>query len=392
MSKNILSLLQKKATEAIPELQKVDTLLTQIGKDNALLTRADLTKIGDDAVDAAARYGKAASDYLESYRAAAKAGYENASAVAGLSLELQTAAGVTAALADQYLNAANHAYLLGGDVEKLREILDGASQIASRNALDMAELTRACTAAGETAASLGVEAGETAAALGAMMAATGQDGDQAARAFQAILSNIRQVKDAENGVDGEGLWQYREACLALNVSLKETRNGVASLRDPMEVLKELAEVYAGLAPGDQRRSALLNSLGEGSSSEALKALLENYGLYEEMLREYADGAGAMQTLAAKTADSWEGSLGRLSNTWTDTMGNLLDSEAVTVALDALNGLLSLVNGLTKALGPLSSLGLGAGLLSGLKNVGRPKMSGLFRCLENADRGKCSLGY
>lgn len=58
----------------------------------------------------------------------------------------------------------------------------------------------------------------------------------------------------------------------------------------------------------------------------------------------------------------------------------------------LNGLLTGVNNLTDALGSLGSIGLGAGLIAGIKNVGRPKMFGLKLCFEIAEYHKCSFGY
>ena len=47
----------------------------------------------------------------------------------------------------------------------------------------------------------------------------------------------------------------------------------------------------------------------------------------------------------------------------------------------LNGLLTGVNKLTDALGSLGSVGLGAGLIAGIKNVGRPKNVWSQNCFE-----------
>lgn len=68
------------------------------------------------------------------------------------------------------------------------------------------------------------------------------------------------------------------------------------------------------------------------------------------------------------------SLNRLSNTWTKTVGNLTDSDAIVAAINSLNGLLSSVNNLTDKLGPLASIGLSAGLFAGIRNTGKRRMS------------------
>ena len=142
----------------------------------------------------------------------------------------------------------------------------------------------------------------------------------------------------------------------------------------MAILKDLSQAYAALAPGDSRKASLLDSLGSAQGAQALDAVLSNFGMYEKMLQEYTYGTGALAEQAELTANSWEGSLNRLSNTWADTVGSLVDSDAVIAIVNSLNGVLSVINGITKALGPLGTAGLGAGLFASFKNVGRDKTS------------------
>ncbi len=355
--------------QAVSELKEIDTLLNEIGRANTGLSSSDLARIGNGSFDTAGRYGRKAADYLSELRDASRAGFENASGIAELSLAAQEAGDMTAGLASQYIAAADKAYSLGGSVEKLTEILDGSHHIASRNAVNMSDLAEGMSAVGSQAASLGVAADETTAALAAMIATTHLDGTDTAKAFHTILLNLRQVMDEEEGITAEGLAKYEAACSALNVSLKETRNGVTSLRDPMEVLGDLADEYTKLDFSDHRRTDLLDAVGNAQSSDTLHALLDNYGMYEKMLQEYADGTGSLAAEAEKMADSWEGSLNRLSNTWTDTVGNIVDSDAVVAAVNGLNGLLSIANSLTDVLGSLNTFSVIGGGIAGAKGLG-----------------------
>ncbi len=355
------------AKDTLSELREVDTLLTQISKEIGGLSKSDLKKLGSDAFDTASKYGKSASDYLTEFQEASRAGYQNAAQIAELSLAAQGAGNLTSELADRFITAADHAYKLGGSVSKLTEILDGSFSISGRNAVSMTELTEAMSAAGEQASKLGIGADETAAALGTIISEAHQSGAEAADAFESILLLIRQVADAGKGIDAESLTRYEKACRSLNVSLKETRNGVTSLRDPMEVLKDLSEAYSKLNTGDARKANLLDAAGGGINADALEAVLENYSQYEKMLAEYADGTGTMAQKAAQTADSWEVSMNRLSNTWTDTIGNIADSDAVITLVNGLNGLLSVVNSVTDGLGSLGTIGIGAGITAFVKN-------------------------
>ena len=85
----------------------------------------------------------------------------------------------------------------------------------------------------------------------------------------------------------------------------------------------------------------------------------------------------MATEAENTANSWEGAMNRLNNTWTSTIGNIADSQAVTMIADSFNNILSIINNLTNSLGSLGTIGVAAGLFAGFKNVGRDKMYSLM---------------
>lgn len=364
-----INALVSKTKEALSELIEIDTLLTQIANENNRLSKADLEKIGNNAFDAASKYGKSAADYLTEFREASQSGYQNAAQIAELSLAAQGAGSITGELANQFITAADQAYGLKGSVSKLTEVLDGSFNISGRNAISMTELAAAMSAAGEQASKLGIGADEAAAILGTIISGTHQSGTEAADAFENILLLIRQVTNAGKGIDADSLTWYEEACRALNVSLKETRNGITSLRDPVGVLKDLSEAYSKLNAGNTRKTNLLDAAGGGITADALEAVLNNYSLYEQMLSQYAQGAGSMAQKAAQTADSWEGSLNRLSNTWTDTIGNIADSGAVTALVNGLNGLLSVVNSVTEGLGSFNNIALGIGGFLGAKNLG-----------------------
>ena len=95
-------------------------------------------------------------------------------------------------------------------------------------------------------------------------------------------------------------------------------------------------------------------------------------MYSKMLEEYSHGTGSMAQEAEKTSKSWEGSMNRLSNTWTKVIGNIANSDAIIGAVNGLNSLLSVIDKLTSSLGSLGTIGLGAGIFAGIKNAGREK--------------------
>lgn len=355
---------------AVTELKEVDTFITEISKANKDLTKPELKQIGNNSFNTASKYGKTATDYLSGVQEASRAGYTNAEEIAELSTAAQGAGDMTAELANQMIIATDKAYKLGGSAEELRNVLDGVNFISNNNAVNMTNLSEGMSIAGSTAASFGIGVNELTSALGTMVATTQQSGSEVARAFKAILLNIRQVSDEEEGIDTEGLTKYEQACNALGVSLKETKNGVLQLRDPMQVLKELSIEYNKLSETDIKRTNLLNSVGGKLRSTQLDALLRQWTMYENMLHQYDEGVGSMAIEAEKTANSWEGSLNRLHNTWVSTVGNVAESNAIITIINGLNNLLSVINNVTDKLGSLGTIGLGAGLFAGFKNTGK----------------------
>jgi hypothetical protein len=103
-----------------------------------------------------------------------------------------------------------------------------------------------------------------------------------------------------------------------------------------------------------------------------------------------DGDGTMAFEADKTAKSWEGSLNRLKNTFTDTIENIASSEAFKVIINSFETIVSGINKLTDSLGSLGSIALGAGLFTGIKNVGKRRSTMFHNCFEYADRDRCFL--
>ena len=352
-----IMLLITKTKQAVTELKEVDTLLTEISKANDKLSKSQLAGIGDRSFETASRYGKKATDYLKGVQEMSRAGYQNAEAMGELSVKAQGAGDMTEDVANKFIVATDKAYKLNGSLTDLTKIMDGINYITNHNAINMTELSEGFSIVGSTAASFGVEANELTAALATMGASTQQSGSEVARAFRAILLNIRQVSDEEEGIDAEGLTKYENACNALGVSLKKTVDGVQELRDPMEVLGELSEKYKELSDTDIKKVNLLNSVGGKLRATQLDALLRGWEDYEKMLGQFEAGTGSMQKEAEKTANSWAGSMNKLSNTWTDTVGNIANSSVVITLVNGLNGVLTLVNGITSALGTFGTVGL-----------------------------------
>lgn len=101
----------------------------------------------------------------------------------------------------------------------------------------------------------------------------------------------------------------------------------------------------------------------------LAALLDNFEMYDKMLQDYSEGQGSAMQEAEKSASNVTGSLNKLSNTWTKTINNLVNSDDMITFINLLEKVVSLVDKITDNLGLLGTGGLLTSAIAGAKGKG-----------------------
>ncbi|MDE6150172.1 MAG: phage tail tape measure protein, partial [Ruminococcus sp.] len=374
---NAVSEVTSQIREAVTELKEMDTILTEISKTSDMST-SELTALGTNAFDVASKYGQKASDYLLGVQEMSRSGYENPEEMAELSTLTQSAGDMTAELANQYLIATDAAYKYNGEVKKLNATLDGMNYVTNHNSVNMSDLADATSIVASQAANAGIAEDQLTAILGTMVAKSKQSGSEMANAFKAILINLQQIKgytDEETGetFDEESFTKYENAAKALGVSFKEMKNGVLSLRDPVSILEDLSQAYSKLDSTDTKRANLLSAVGGKLRANALDVLLSNWDTYKKMLSEFSQGGGSAAEEAQKTADSWEGNLNKLTNTWTKFVNNFVDSGSAKTAISLLDGLVNTLDKFTGLTGSVGTIITAFAGIKSLKGEGRGKM-------------------
>lgn len=375
---SLMTLVQK-TKQAASELKSVDTLLTEISKTSEL-TDSQLNKLGKNSFGEANKYGSKAPDYLKGIQEMSRAGYGNAEDLAALSTLAQSAGDMTADLANDYLIASDAAYGYGGSIEKLQQLLDGQNQVTNRNAVSMVELANATKVAANQLSNMNIEENELTALLGTGIATSREAGETVGRAVKGIMMNLQQV-EGETGFDGEvidseSLKKVEARCHSVGVELEYMQDGIARLRDPMEVLKELAEVYNSLPKDSADRAGIIADIGGKYRGNVLSSILSNWDKYEKMLNDYENAGGSALQEAMKTADSWEGLLNQISNNWTKFVGNFLTDDMSTGVLKLVRTLSGGIGDLVEKFGALPTITASIGATLSTKNIGRAKKSAL----------------
>lgn len=383
----MLNLSVQKYRESLSTLKEMSTLLTEISK-TSNMTDAELKKLGDNSFEVAAKYGRTASGYLEGVREMARSGYENLSKELGeLSLLAQSAGDMTAEMANNYLLATDAAYRYNGSIEALTTALDGANYISNKNSASLSDIADGIRVSASYAAGAGVQINELTAAEATMVATTKRSGSEMGRAFRSILLNLQQVSGEFDGeiIDEEQLKKVEARCHSLGVELETMKDGMATLRNPMEVLKELASVYNSLPDNSADKQGLISDLGGKYHANALSALLGRWDLYEKMLAEFSQGSGSSMEEAMKTADSWEGRLNSLQDSWDSFVNSITNQDYIKGGISFLDRSIQGFQNLTETIGaiPVLLTAINTGMTAINKDYGITQ-------LLNKDTGKIDL--
>lgn len=330
-----------KVREAIGQLKELNTALVEIDK-TSNLTQTALQSLANSSFDEASKFGAYVQDYMNSAGEFAKAGYSNLDEITETAMLTQIAGNVTSDLANKYLIATDAAYKYGGSVKELTKVIDGSNNIGNKNSVEVEDLAKAATVSASFAAQAGVTIDQLTAAEGTMSAVTKRSGSEMGRAFRSILLNLQQVSGEFDGevIDEEQLKKVEERCHSLGVELEYMKDGVATLRNPIDILKDLSEVYRSLPNNSADKQGLISDIGGKFHANALSSLLGNWELYEKMLQDFASGEGSAMREAQKTADSWAGRLASLQNQWLEFVNNFVQADTMKGGISFLDNMIS----------------------------------------------------
>ena len=336
--RNILDFGADKITESLKELKEMDTILTEISKTSDS-TAAELKQLSNESYSAASEFGKKVTDYLTAVQEMSRSGFygKQGEAMAELSLLGQAAGDMTADVSNSYLLATNAAYNYAGSVEKLNAVLDGQNMITNRNSVNMTDMANATSKAASMAAQTGVEVNELSAIISTAVSRTKQNGNVIGTALKSLFVNLQDTSN-EKIVD-----TFKE----LDISQTKYVNGAEQLKTPIELLKELSVAYSNLPEGSTLKSDVLRNIGQKRQANVLAAILGGMssGDYEKMLKDYSESAGSAAIEAEKSAQSLEGRLNKLSNSWTEFVNNFAQADTMKSGVSFLDGIVSSMDAL-----------------------------------------------
>lgn len=344
---------------AVSKLKEMDSILTEISKVSDMSSN-QLKELGNNAFDYANLYGKKVTDYLEGVTEMNRSGFYGQKGVdlANTSVLAQAAGDMSANVANAYLLATNAAYEYAGSAEKLNAVLDGQNMITNRNSVNMTDMAEATTQAGSMAAQAGVQVDQLSALIGTAVARTKKTGNEIGTALKALFINLQNTQNDK----------IVDTFDSVGISMTKMVDGSEMLKTPIELLKELSTVYNTLHDGSVLKADILTNIGGKHHANVLSSILAGYSDYEKMLIDYSEGTGSAAIEAEKSANNWEGSLNKLSNSWTKFISNFANSDQITSGISTVNKLVDGADKLVNTLTPLGTIGAGIGIFEFFKNL------------------------
>ncbi len=392
---------------AINDLRDIDSELTNLSKVTNIV-RDDFRELSIAAAEGAGEFGRKAQDYLQGQQIFAQAGKSNYEELGRLSLIAQSAGDMEAELASKFITAADAAYQLNGNVAELTTVVDGINNISNKSASSMTEIAEAVTRYASVASVAGESTASMASLINAGIASTQRGGDVIGNALVSLSSNIRSIKGELDGdvFNEESFGKAEKALADIGIRTRDIANGIVELKTPSAVLGELAAKFESGALSAEQLAYVLEQVGNKRQSNVLSAIVQNFSLYEDAMKNYAEGTGTAMREALRDAESFNGKLNTLSNSWTAFVAKAVDLDwarngltGLSALIDGIGDFISLpvvgnLAGMTAAMlafgvaiKSVTATQMGGAFVQFFKDIGRPKISGFEGYCRTYHRGR-----
>lgn len=272
----------------------------------------------------------------------------------------------------------------GLDVEDVeREVMDNINTLGNRFAESNIDLVNGMERSAAALAATGTTY-QDAFALFTGAQEVVQNAEVAGRALKSISMRIHgyseESKDGLLEVDEE-LKNVTGDLIDLTKTAEHTQ-GVSIFKEGsdsefkslVEYFGEINEIWDEMSQ-KQQNDFLDKAFGK-NQAQAGSAIIQNYEAIASAIQEMENAAGSSDREMSVIMDSLDYKLNRLKETGTGIAQNLFQRDEMKTIIDGITSFLNIIDKLTDKLGLLGTIGLGAGIFAGIKNVGRDKMLSL----------------
>ena len=261
------------------------------------------------------------------------------------------------------------------EAENSITIIDTLNKLSRESSVSIDDLMAGLRISAESMSAAGADINKTLAMLaeGAKITGSAEEfGD-----FLNVASlRIRGMKDELEAL-GEEVEPYADSVGEVNAQILKLTDGQVSifdnsnnLRDYYEIMEDIAEVYSGLSSSGQASlDEILFGKGNLSSGDALIQAFDS-GQIQNALEASLNASGSAMKEQERILESFTAKTTQLQAAFQSLSDTVLNSGLAKFLVDLGTGALSALDAIIDKIGVLSTIGIGAGLSSGLKNTGK----------------------
>lgn len=245
----------------------------------------------------------------------------------------------------------------GVEASNVMSIVDKFNQIGNKFAISSGGVGEAMQRSAAAMQAAGNTIDETLALIAAMNTVV-QNPESVGTTLKTVSMYLRAAK-TEAEAAGESTDGMADSVSKLRAEIKAlTGNKVDIMLDEdtfkssYQILKELSQIWDHLS--DVSQANILEKLAGKRNANALVAVINNFDIAEQALKESQKSAGSALQENEKYLDSINGKLDKLKASWEKISNSLLGNGVVKSLIDALRTVLDFFNKLDEATGGWSS--------------------------------------
>ena len=361
----------QKIKEAVTFSKELNSVLVNINY-TMDVTASQLENIGSKSIEMAKDLHTSAENVLGAVKlyANAKETADSILAKAQPAIMLSNVTGFSGEESAKYLQTIMNQFDLTQDnLMNISDTIQGISQSMAHDFADgIVQINEGIATSGEIARAAGMELADYASMIGLLVEKTGLGGSQLGNSLKTIITRTTKAGKIM-GIDEGEISAAETSLRSIGVEVRKTDGEFNAFNDTMS---ELAKHWDSLS--DVEKSNISFNLAGTRQINVIQTLLRNWDEYEDLVNKANNSTGVTFENQEKYAASLEGRIKELSATTTSIGENIFKSDDLSVIVSGLTKIAGLFDTITSKTKLLGSIGLGAGIFAGVKNIGKCRMS------------------
>lgn len=360
--------------EAISTIVSLDDALVDLKKTTAM-NETQLEQYYYDANDVAKQMGVTTEEIINQSSAWSRLGYNTAEAsteMAKLSSQFASISpGMEVDEAQSGLVSIMKAWSIDPDQVK-SEIMDPINQLGNTMAEDNQDIVEGMERSAAALAAVGTSTKDAFALFSGIQEVL-QNAEKSGTSIKSVALRLRSFDETTGeysedlaNITGELIDLTKTAEHAEGVSIFKP-GSTTEFKDLTDYFREIAGIWDEMSQ-KQQNDFLIKAFGR-NQAQAGAALIQNFKAVDKALGEMNESAGSSDKEMEAVESSLSYKINALKETWVGCVQDMIDRGDLGTIVTGLTKVSEGITFVIDKLGILGSIGLGAGIFSGIKNVG-----------------------